>query len=414
MRLISSGSSSTRWGNTLRGKRTAIILGAGASYCYEDGDGPLPLQKDIVGQLGGISMSSGVELGAFIGPAGLSYSSALTDIIQERYTIPADSSPEANRLAFWDELRKRGESLESVYAELERSLAPDQKYILDDFVAILRTSVKLPVLTRDPKSACRYHRRLVERLEPGDFIIDFNWDSLMADVLLYFCPFWFPRTGFGPWPGPLAAIMAGGPKALIVQSLVQLYHVHGSVLLYEMLEGGLESKGSGVLLYLGPQGYPEINSLESLLGFSPENPQPTKTASDVERRAIRHGYLHCEGRWFKPLFIPPSMEKGEYRHWYHRTLRTAVHTMLPRTECFLIIGYSFPPADANYLSNIFVPGVIRGNAEGIVVNPDNPDPEFQSRVRKVFSSIEKFDFTKPDFKTFSAGLEDTGAHLFAC
>jgi hypothetical protein len=238
----------------LRGKRTAIILGAGASYCYEDGNGPLPLEKDIVGQLGGLSVSSGHGAPDFIGPAGLSYSMALAEVLRERYTIPADSSLEANRLAFWDELRKRGESLESVYTELERSLVPDQQYILDDFAAILRTSVKPPVPSRDQKSACHYHRRLAEGLEPGDDIIDFNWDSLMADMLLYFCPFWFPRTGLGPWPGPLAPIMASGPKALIVQSLVPLYHIHGSVLLYEMLEAGPGSKGSGVLLHLGPCG----------------------------------------------------------------------------------------------------------------------------------------------------------------
>lgn len=336
---------------------------------------------------------------------------ALAEVIQERYTIPADSTPGANRLAFWDELRKRGDSLETVYAELERSLAPDQQYILADFAAILRTSVKLPIPSRDLKSACRHHRLLAEGLEPGDYIIDFNWDSLMADALLYFCPFWFPRTGFGPWR--LAAIMANGPKVHIVQSLVQLYHIHGSVLLYEMLEAGVESKGSSILLYLGPPGYTEINSFASLLGFSPDNPQATKSASKVEQWAVGRGYHHCEGRWFKPLFVPPSMEKGEYRHWYHRAMRTAVHTALPTTETLWIIGYSFPAADFDHLSSIFVPGVVRGDAEVVVVDPAGPDPLFQSRVRKVFPSVEKFDFTNTDFKAFSAGLEDTGYRTFA-
>jgi hypothetical protein len=401
----------------LRGKRTAIILGAGASHCYDDGDGPLPLQKDIVGQLGGISVSSGVEAGAFIGPAGLSYSKALTDLIRERYRIPADSSPGANLLAFWDELRNRGESLESVYAELERSLAPDQQYLLADFAAILRTSVKRPIPTRDSTSVCRHHRRLVEGLEPGDYIIDFNWDSLMADALLYSCPFWFPRTGFGPWR--LGVIMAYGPKVFDIGSLVQLYHIHGSVLLYEMLKGGPESEGNGALFYLGPPGYPEGNSYETILGVSPDHQQPTKTPSAVEWRAVRHGYLCCGGRWFrqrdnqwfKPLFVPPSMEKGEYRHWYHRDLRTALHTALPTTECFWVIGYSFPPADFEHLTKIFVPGVIRGDAEVMTIDPSGPDAAFQDRVRQVFSSIKRFDFTNTDFRTFSAGLEDTGVRI---
>jgi hypothetical protein len=111
MRLISSVSSSGRWGNTWRGKRTAIILGAGASYYYDDGNGSLPLHKDIVDQLGGFSVSSGGEVGAIIGPAGLSYSMVLTDIIWERYTIPADSSPEANLVALWDELEEPADVL---------------------------------------------------------------------------------------------------------------------------------------------------------------------------------------------------------------------------------------------------------------------------------------------------------------
>jgi len=32
----------------MAGKRTAIVLGAGASYCYEDGKSNFPLQKDIL------------------------------------------------------------------------------------------------------------------------------------------------------------------------------------------------------------------------------------------------------------------------------------------------------------------------------------------------------------------------------
>lgn len=356
-------------------------------------------------------MSSGHGAPDFIGPSGLRYSLALADVIHNRYMIPADSSSESNRMSFWDVLRKRGESLETVYADLERIVTLEQNYILDDFTAILRTSVRLPIPSRTQNYTCRHHKILTEQLEPGDYIIDFNWDSLMADSLLYFCPFWFPRTGFGPWR--IASFMPRGPKIYAIQSLVQLYHIHGSVLLYEILEGDLESKSSGVLLHLGPQGYPELNSLASLEGFSPDNPQATKSASPVERRAIKHGYLHIEGRWFKPLFIPPSMEKGEYGHQYHRDLRTAIHAALPTTASFLIIGYSFPPADFNHLSNYFVPGVVRGDSEVIVIDPANTDPEFQSRVRKVFSSVKKFDFTNTDFKVFSKSLENTEYSLLA-
>jgi hypothetical protein len=239
----------------------------------------------------------------------------------------------------------------------------------------------------------------------------------MADALFYFCPFWFPRTGFGPWR--LGVIMPRGPKALYVGSLVQLYHIHGSVLLYEMLEGGPDSRGNGILVYLGPPGYSEGNSYERILGVSPDTHQPTKIPSEVERRAVRQGYLCCDGRWFgqsddrwfKPLFVPPSIEKGEYRYWYHRDLRTALHTVLPTTERFLVIGYSFPPADIDHLAKLFVPGVIRANAEVMTVDLFGSEPAFQSRVRRVFPSIERFDFTNTDFRTFSAGLEDTGVRI---
>lgn len=395
----------------MRGKRTAIILGAGASYCYEDGNGPLPLQKDLVGRLGGISVSSGEGAPEFVGPAGLSHSPELAEMLKGHYGISEDASPGANRLAFWDELRRRGKSLETVYAEMEQSLPADKQYILADFAAILRTSVKLPIPVREPTAACRHHRRLAEVLEPGDYIINFNWDSLMADALLYSCPFWYPRSGFGPWR--LAAITAVRPKSFALQSLVHLYHIHGSVLLYEMLEDGPDSRGSRNLLYLGPPGYSEINSLASLLGFSPDNSQPRRSTSDPEQWAVSHGYLHCEGRWFKPLFVPPSTEKGEYRHWYHRCLRTAIHTVLPTTQTIFAIGYSFPSADIDRLSGIFVPGVMQADAEVIAVNPACPDSAFQACVRRVFSSVQKFDFNTTDFKAFSAGLEDKGWRVFA-
>jgi hypothetical protein len=240
----------------------------------------------------------------------------------------------------------------------------------------------------------------------------------MADALFYCCPFWFPRTGFGP--RRLSLIMRPGPKVFTVESLVALYHIHGSVLLYEMLEGGPESRGTGHLFYLGPPGYTEINSLMTLMRSSPDNLQGTKNPSGVERRALRQGYLCCDGgwfgqsdeRWLKPIFVPPSMEKGGYRHWYHRDLRTALHIILPLTKRFLVIGYSFPPADIDHLAKFFVPGVISTEAEVVTVDPSGADPAFQSRVRQVFSSIETFDFTNTDFRTFSAGLEDTAGRIF--
>jgi hypothetical protein len=302
----------------------------------------LPLQKDIVGSLGGVSASSG---GApeFVGPAGLTHSRALAGVLRDRYGLVEDLSAGANGLAFWHLLRERGETLESVYGSLERTLPKEKRFILADFSAVLRTSVKTPIPSRELSHSCRHHRRLVELLEPGDYVVDFNWDSLMADALLYGCPFWYPRTGFGPWRA--AAISAVANKSVALQSYVNLFHIHGSVLLFEGLKAGPESEGLRRLLYIGPPGYTEINSMGSLLDFSPADPHPKRSATDTEEWALSRGFLHSGGRWFRPLFVPPSMDKGEYRHWYHRDLRTAIHTVLPTTEAFLVIGYSFPPAD---------------------------------------------------------------------
>lgn len=198
----------------MHGRRTAIILGAGASFCYEDGSGPLPLQKDIVGRLGGISVSSGEGAPEFVGPSGLVHSQTLAEVLYERFDIKEDPSPGANRLLFWNKLRERGETLETVYADLACSLPEEQRWVLEDFAAILRTSVKQPIPRRDVAHVCRHHRRLAMALEPGDYIVTFNWDSLMADALLYFCPFWYPRTGFGPWQ--LVAITGVRAKAVCI------------------------------------------------------------------------------------------------------------------------------------------------------------------------------------------------------
>jgi hypothetical protein len=395
----------------VHGRRTAMILGAGASFCYEDGNGPLPLQKDIVGRLGGISVSSGEGAPTFVGPSGLTYSHALAKVLNERYGIHEDPSPGVNRLLFWDTLRERGETLETVYAELARSLPEDQRWVLEDFAAVLRTSVEQPIPQRDIAHVCRHHRRLATALEPGDYIVSFNWDSLMADALLYFCPFWYPRTGFGPWQ--LAAITGVRTKALRIQSLVHLHHIHGSVLLFELLEKGPDSKGTGQLLYLGPPGYTELNSLMSLIGTSRESPEPKRNASDVEQWAVGRGYLYVDDRWFKPLFVPPCMQKGEYAHSYHTVLRRRIHTLLPVTEAYVIIGYSFPPADFEHLSGIFVPAVMQGGAELLAVDPSCPDPAFQSRVKRIFPDMSKYDFTHTDFKTFGADSDENAATIFA-
>ena len=73
---------------------------------------------------------------------------------------------------------------------------------------------------------------------------------------------------------------------------------------------------------------------------------------------------------------------------------------------FLIIGYSFPPADTTHLKSIFNPGAISSEAEGVVVNPNCPKVEYQENVRGTFPSISKWDFSHPDFRAYIATLRN--------
>lgn len=183
--------------------------------------------------------------------------------------------------------------------------------------------------------------------------------------------------------------------------------------MFELLEDGPDSKSTGQLLYLGPPGYSELSSLMSLTGVSRESPEPKRDASDVEQWAAGRGYLYVKDRWFRPLFVPPSLQKGEYAHPYHTALRRRIHTLLPLTEVYVIVGYSFPPADFDHLSGIFVPAVMQTGAELVVVDPSSPEPEFQSRVKRIFLGMRTYDFTKTDFKAFGTESDENVATIFA-
>jgi hypothetical protein len=106
------------------------------------------------------------------------------------------------------------------------------------------------------------------------------------------------------------------------------------------------------------------------------------------------------------------MDKGEYRHWYHRDLRTAIHTVLPTTETFLVIGYSFPPADFAHLSSIMPSAVISPTTMVTAVDRDSRDTAFQDRVRTAFPRAESYDFAHTDFREFSAAAEEKGWRIF--
>lgn len=398
----------------MNGIRTGIILGAGASFCYEDGSSNIPSQKDITGRLFiGLDTSSGEGFPTFISTSGMKHSFQLGQYLRKRFKIPENSEKKFAKLDFWNILQERGYTLETLFAELEED--DEGKLLLDEFQAIIRTAVIEPNEKRDINSVCRYHRMLCEVLEPGDYIINFNWDSLMADALLYYSHFWFPVSGFGiPNVFPL---MRPCQKSHHVNSLVYLFHVHGSVVLFELIHDRGE-KQSHSILYLGPNTYSAGNSY--LAYFESQKKKEVKEEKcdiEVARRQededtykLAVGYLYYQDLWFRPIFSPPSRYKKEYGHWYMSHIRKNIHRLLPTTKQFIVAGYSFPDSDIDHLNQLFVRDVIDININLVVINPSNDEESFRSRVSNIFPYIKEIDYSVKDFRQFCLNLRNSKPH----
>ncbi|GEM_PF-2914575 len=394
----------------MNGLRTAIILGAGASYCYEDGITNLPTQENIIEQLFfGLDTTDGEGAPSFVGSSGLKHSFALGQYIRKKFNLPEDPKKKLSKTDFWPILQEKGYTLESLYEEFEHDTAKYDygRFLIEDFEAIVRTAVTEPNSLREPDKTCKYHKMLCEVLEPGDFIINFNWDTLMADALLLNSHFWFPGTGFGV--NNVYPLMRPGQKQHNVASLVQLFHVHGAVCLFEWLNQVSPNKRG--LLYLGPQTYTSMNSFFSLLGFENDSDinegKKSREPSDEETRRLTLGYIHFDNQWFKPIFTPPSRYKKEYRHWYTKIIRSNIHSLLPTTQQIIIAGYSFPVADIEHLRSLFVKEIINPDIRITVVNPSNKDSSFRQSVKTVFSGIQQEpDYTFGDFREYCNQLEN--------
>jgi hypothetical protein len=333
------------------------------------------------------------------------HSSRLAQYLRSRFEIPEDLAPGAKKLDFWLELQKRGLHLESLYSTLDQELQGPDRILLEDFAAIVRTAVVSPVGDRGQESVCGFHRALVESLEPGDIIINFNWDPVVADALLYHSNFWFPATGFGL--APIRPLLPRCQKAFPIDSLVTLFQIHGSTVLFEMESP--ESPEKHALLYLGPRQWSPIAGLAEFNGQSIEEWARTggtrddKDCEAAEQRLMQFGHIFLNDRWYRPIFTPPVQAKRTLGSWYPRAVRSQIHAALPLIRHIVVAGYSFPHEDLEHLRQIFVPAVLRGDLDLELVNQENSSPEFRARVERVFDGF-RLSHSYTDFKEFCRSL----------
>lgn len=367
-------------------EKTAIVLGAGASYCYETNTKlkGIPTQENILNRMSNvvkITTSSGKGAPNFSSNSGMFHSFALSQYICNLFKVK-EPDIGANALGFWDILQQNGYNLESFYNYVEEQ---NQIALLQDLQAIIRANVLEPTEDRSVNEVCKFHRKIAENIGPSDYIINFNWDTLISDALLYCCPMWYPATGFGIDMYPLLHLKE---KNYRIPSQVKLYQLHGSTVLYKQ-----EDKDT--YLYVGPKTYDMFTGLKIIKEDCKRKP------TDIELRKLELGWVYIENRWFHPVFIAPSKKKLEYKSLYFKLIRSMIHAELPFTKQFIIIGYSFPEADIEYLNQIFVPEVIDRESHVIIVNPMNDDQSFRDKVSSIFPDmVNGIDFSNKDFKLF--------------
>jgi len=396
----------------MKGKRALVILGAGASACYVGGERKLPTQKDIINSFvfPKISRSSpNIRLGGFISDIGLTFSLFLADYLCKKFNL---KDRDENLLTeFWIRLSEKGLNLESLYDELEKDATSEGLRATNDFISILMAKIRQGVGSRSKDNLCRYHVQLVKNLEPSDYIITFNWDTLIDDALLYECPFWYPYTGYG-----ISIVGLQGDflnKVFEISSLVHLFHLHGSIGLYEPID----EKYKGGIVVVGKRGLCPNYELIDLLGMKKEveemqkkgisgQPTPKRKITDEEQAFLDRGCFRFGKRkkiWFRPVFITPSKAKPEYKSWYASSLRRIIHSKLPLTKEIIIAGYSFPPADFHHLQSFFVPEIIPEEILITCINFENGEEEFRKKVKQIFPK-NNIDFSVKDFKEYCNSL----------
>lgn len=191
---------------------------------------------------------------------------------------------------------------------------------------------------------CRYHRRIAERLEPGDHVISFNYDCVMDDALR--------RDGTGRWsahtgydfpsrytvePKGARFWTPAGTGRLDLQDSIRLLKLHGSV------HWQLPAEGTSVKL---------------------------------KQR------LHQQFGTPRFDIVPPQWNKSLRTPVFRHIWRSAFRA-IQRSDRIAIIGFSFAPTDL-HVESLFRLALSRTPLRTLViVNPSQPD---RARIRRVFAS----------------------------
>ncbi len=186
--------------------------------------------------------------------------------------------------------------------------------------------------------------------------------------------------------------------------MVTLFHIHGSTILFEQYD--VESPVRTGVLYVGPKQWSPGTGLLAIMGVQPgeslgEEMGPHFTEDNEDR--VAKGWIFLRGHWFRPIFVPPSRHKPQYANGYCAEIRRRIHSFLPDTQRLVFAGYSFPAADTEYLNQIFVNRILHSKLEIEVVNRENSDPAFRSRVSATIPCTQPI-YSFDDFREFCKSM----------
>jgi len=279
---------------------TVYVLGAGASYTSPAPEAKLPLQK---GFFACIAASNFVPQQMVL--EGFMQQPFKQWLLKRGYGEPYDPN---SRLTNDFDLH-----LEDFYSEIENDneIIDYEKFeILRILDRIIFESISFPItaLRNTPNKSCPNYRSLVSLIKPGDTILNFNYDCLVDDVLLYFCPFWHPVTGHGFEFSKIFG-EALPNKAKIFPSKVLLLKPHGSVTFR----------------------YKITNNKGTLIGL----------VSLV--KGIQPLSMPMADGW-EPFIVPPSTSKLGHDS-YMKSILSLAKRKIQRAKNVIVIGYSFSQND---------------------------------------------------------------------